>query len=453
MCLGRVLRGDMAVLRSVDRSIEYEAGTAIEITENTHKINVKIDGITVKIDSNGCLSVDIPNIYAVTAILETLSRYPLDHNYRDLRPLVPNGVNQGKWATETVGANNQPIFLNDGVITPSNANIGAANKPVHVENGIIKASGANVGTATKPMYMNNGVLTQCNDNLDVNITGNANKDALAQKIDETYIKGVSIGSDGTITVTRGDGHTDTYDTLKDLVSAIDTSLSDLLNDVAQNYVKRTPTDISSNPMIFDNSNIIYNKIINTFSYTNNITYWYKNGSSYEQVNFTPVPCGSLTYDSSKTYYKFDYSANDYVVFNATALNWATNNEDLFYFYDSRHSMTFEQELNEPDSVDPNIIGRLYQQTVSQGGGTWFSDNEYPDGMPHTGVMTVRSRHNTPIFIYDVTTSLGFNSTLIAQVDERDVYGQGFCSTAVMVLKGHRYKAEGFSRVVIGFFGD
>ena len=496
MCLGRVLRGDMAVLRSVDRSIEYEAGTAIEITENTHKINVKIDGITVKINPNGCLSVDIPNIYAVTAILETLSRYPLDHNYRDLRPLVPNGVNQGKWATETVGANNKPIYLNqgvitasnstigannkpiymndgvitpsnadigannnpvymnNGVITPSNASIGAANKPIHVENGIIKASGANVGSSTQPVYMDSGVVTQCGNSLDVSITGNAPKDALAQKIDETYIKGISIASDGTITVTRGDGHTDTYDTLKDLVDAIDTALDDLLTDVAQNYVKRTPTDISSNPMIFVNGNIVYLKIESNYYYSNRIEYYYKEGpGNYQKVNFVAFPCANESYDSNKTYYKFNSQTADYEYYNASATTWLTNRNECYYIYDSSRSKTFEEENNETNNFqNPPVTGKLYQRTVTGSGGTWYSNNEYPDGMPHTGVMTARSRHNTHLFIYDVSTELGFN-TLIAQVDGRDVYGQGYCSTAVMVIKGHRYRVEGYERVVIGFFGD
>lgn len=501
MCLGRTLKGEMAVLRSVDRSIEYHAGTAIEITENTNRINVKVDGITVKIDPNGCLSVDIPDIYAVTAILETLSRYPLDHNYRDLRPLVPNGVNHAKWATETegannkpiylnqgvitasnatIGANNKPVYMNDGVVTPSNADIGAnnnpvymdngvikpstadigaANKPVHVENGIIKASGANVGTSTQPVYMNSGVVTQCGSSLDVDITGNAPKDALAQKIDETYIKGISIAADGTITVTRGDGQTTTYNNLKDLIEAIDTALDNLLDDVEQNYVKRTPTDIISNPLIFVNNSMAYNRISDSAYYSNSIPYFYKiSEGNYTAVNFTPVPCGNLSsYDSNKTYYKFNYQTNDYEYFNATALNWASNNQDLYYIYSSQYSQTYEEMV-------ADTAHGLYQQTVDAGGDSWYSDGVLvnnifdgrhfgltggePNPIPHSGVMTVTSRFNTRIAIQDLTIN-----KQITYVSQRDTYGTGYVSASAMVIKGHRYRVDGFSQISIGFFGD
>lgn len=152
MCLGRRIDAELAVLRSADRGIEYHEGNAIEIS-NDNRISVKVDNATIRIDPvSGALTVDIPDTHAVNSIVEALSRYPLNHNYNDLRPLVPDGPNRGKWATENIGANNNPIYLKNGVITPANTDIGSASRPI---------------------YMNDGALSQCGNSLDVDITGNA----------------------------------------------------------------------------------------------------------------------------------------------------------------------------------------------------------------------------------------------------------------------------------------
>ncbi len=489
MCLGRTLRGEMSVLRSVDRSIEYEAGTAIEITDDTHRINVKVDGITVKVNANGNLSVDIPDIYAITAILETLSRYPLDHNYSDLRPLVPNGINQGKWATETVGANNKPIFMNQGVITasnanigtntkpvymeggeiknstanvgannnpifmnqgvitPSNANIGAANKPIHMENGVIKASGANVGTSSKPMYMTGGVLTPCDNTLDVNISGNATNDALAQKIDETYLKAVSVGADGTFTITRGDGQTTTFSDVKDLINAINLELEQF----EQNYVKRTPYDLTANPMVYAGSTT-YSLAASGSSYSNNISY---TDSNHNDITFTVVPCAELSYDSSKTYYRFDVTTGDYVVDSSvSALNYTGDRNGLYYIYNYGTMQTFEEMVTAQalyirqsavsgdwKSEDYEILSHTYHHTNNP-------IDTSKSGMKHSGVLTAISGWNEHLSIYDVTTN-----QMLTYDSKRDRYGQGNNTCSVMVIKGHDYKVTGWSQVSIAFFGD
>lgn len=222
MCLGRRIDAELAVLRSADRGIEYHEGNAIEIS-NDNRISVKVDNATIRIDPvSGALTVDIPDTQAVNSIVEALSRYPLNHNYNDLRPLVPNGPNRGKWATETVGANNKPIYLNQGVLTPSNANIGTANKPV---------------------YMNDGNLTVCGNHLDINAES-ANKDSAGQTITTTYIKDVTINSDKTVTVTKGDGTSSTSDTLA-------TILNDLKAEFHGNFKYYAIPSGESNGYVFD----------------------------------------------------------------------------------------------------------------------------------------------------------------------------------------------------------
>ena len=498
MCLGRTLKGEMAVLRSVDRSIEYQAGTAIEIAENTNRINVKVDGITVKIDPNGCLSVDIPDIYAVTAILETLSRYPLDHNYRDIRPLIPNGVNQGKWATETVGANNKPIYLNSGVITASNGNIGSNDKPIYMDggeikpstatkgsstkpmymdNGQVKASDANigstikpvyvnsgditainsnVGTSTQPVYVNGGELTQCGSSLDVSITGNAPKDGLSQKIDETYIKGFSIDTDDfTITITKGNGTAATYTWLQTIITAIGNAIDSLTQEMTDDFVKRTPTDVPSNPTIYSRGNVSYNSVAAGSHYSNNVEYF---DSTHEEVHFDILSCSGRTYDSNMTYYDYDDTIGDYVVASSiNATNFLTNRDHLYIIYNSSTLRTFEADV---------AAGYLYTATDPGTSTTWQSTdhrdisiienedtpNEEIKGVKHSGILTARSKYNTHMYIYDMSTNLP-NGQLLTQESRRDSYGVGYNSATIMLIKGHKYKVVGYSIVSIGWFGD
>lgn len=426
MCIGRVLRGEMSVLRSVDRSIEYEAGRAIEITDDTHRINVKVDGITVKVDGNGNLSVDMPDIYAVTAILETLSRYPLDHNYRDLRPLVPNGVNQGKWATETVGA---------------------PNKPIHLDGGVIKASSANVGTSTSPIYMNGGVLTPCSNTLDVNISGNAPKDALSQKIDETYLKSVSIASDGTITITRGDGNTVTVNTLKNLITDVNTFIDTVRTQIENDFVKRTPSDLQNNPVILYNGSRNYNAVAQGASYSSSTEYF---NANQEYVNFTAVPCNNLSYDSSKTYYKIDVNTGEYTVFNATSTNWLTNRDEIFYFYDYSSQKTFEQMVANNELFTAIYVGTVadWDSRDTRYGVSYTNEDNDKVGIKHSGFVTVTGRFETFIGITDIT----LNKT-VGYVDKKHRYGTGHETISAMLIKGHDYIISGWEIVSIGFFGD
>lgn len=221
MCLGRRIDAELAVLRSVDRSIEYTAGRAIEI-DNNNAINVKIDGTTVKVNpSTGALTVEIPDLNVVNGIVETLARFAdvISHNYNDLRPMVPDGVNRGKWATETVGAKNKPIYLNSGVIKASDDDIGSSINPIYMDNGQLLHSAANVGLANKPIYMSNGNLTVCNNHLDINAES-ANKDSDGQTINTTYVKDVTINNDRTVTVTKGDGTSTTSDSLATILNSI-----------------------------------------------------------------------------------------------------------------------------------------------------------------------------------------------------------------------------------------
>ena len=249
MCLGRRIDAEMAVLRSADRGIEYHEGNAIEIS-NDNRISVKVDNATIRVDPvSGALTVEIPDVHAVNSIVEVLSRYPLNHNYNtDLRPLVTDGPNRGKWATENLGANNKHIYMDGGVLKESNANIGAGNNPVFVQSGVTKASqssiGANnkhvymnngvitasdntIGSSTKPVYINSGAQTECGSSLDVDISGTADKaikDNDNQIIKSTYVKNVEVLSDNTLKITKGDGTSSTSNTLATALSNLSDSI-------------------------------------------------------------------------------------------------------------------------------------------------------------------------------------------------------------------------------------
>ena len=58
----------------------------------------------------------------------------------------------------TAGGNNQPVYLENGVIKPINNNIGNNKKPVYLENGHIIAFSATAGDTNKPVWMDNGEI-------------------------------------------------------------------------------------------------------------------------------------------------------------------------------------------------------------------------------------------------------------------------------------------------------
>ena len=63
--------------------------------------------------------------------------------------------------TTTLGAQNIPIFLNNGQPTASSVEIGSGTKPIYMHQGALTASTSTVGGAGTPVYLKAGVLTAC----------------------------------------------------------------------------------------------------------------------------------------------------------------------------------------------------------------------------------------------------------------------------------------------------
>lgn len=105
-------------------------------------------------------------------------------------PLVTNGSGKAKWATDTIGSDVKPIFLNGGKFTASSGNKGSSIKPIYFENGEIKETDANIGRANTPICMSNGNLIECTSINEAAYKGVAN--AITASLDELvpsyYIK-------------------------------------------------------------------------------------------------------------------------------------------------------------------------------------------------------------------------------------------------------------------------
>ena len=70
---------------------------------------------------------------------------------------------------DNLGAQNQFIFINNGVFAPSTQSIGTNEKTLmYLNNGIFSPSTTSVGSGTRPIYLNSGVLTACNTNIGAN---------------------------------------------------------------------------------------------------------------------------------------------------------------------------------------------------------------------------------------------------------------------------------------------
>ena len=63
--------------------------------------------------------------------------------------------------TSTLGAQNKPIYLSNGLPTASSVDIGSATKPIYMYQGTLTASTSTVGGAGTPVYLKAGVLTAC----------------------------------------------------------------------------------------------------------------------------------------------------------------------------------------------------------------------------------------------------------------------------------------------------
>lgn len=63
--------------------------------------------------------------------------------------------------TTTLGAQNIPIYLENGQPTASSVEIGSGTKPIYMHQGALTASTSTVGGAGTPVYLKAGVLTAC----------------------------------------------------------------------------------------------------------------------------------------------------------------------------------------------------------------------------------------------------------------------------------------------------
>ena len=67
--------------------------------------------------------------------------------------------------TATLGAQNKPIYLSNGLPTASSVDIGSSTKPIYMYQGALTASTSTVGGAGTPVYLKAGVLTACTPSL------------------------------------------------------------------------------------------------------------------------------------------------------------------------------------------------------------------------------------------------------------------------------------------------
>lgn len=63
--------------------------------------------------------------------------------------------------TATLGAQNKPIYLSNGLPTASSVDIGSSTKPIYMHQGALTASTSTVGGAGTPVYLKAGALTAC----------------------------------------------------------------------------------------------------------------------------------------------------------------------------------------------------------------------------------------------------------------------------------------------------
>ena len=63
--------------------------------------------------------------------------------------------------TTTLGAQNIPIYLENGQPTASSVEIGSGTKPIYMHQGALTASTSTVGGAGTPVYLKSGALTAC----------------------------------------------------------------------------------------------------------------------------------------------------------------------------------------------------------------------------------------------------------------------------------------------------
>lgn len=63
--------------------------------------------------------------------------------------------------TATLGAQNIPIYLENGQPTASSVEIGSGTKPIYMHQGALTASTSTVGGAGTPVYLKSGALTAC----------------------------------------------------------------------------------------------------------------------------------------------------------------------------------------------------------------------------------------------------------------------------------------------------
>lgn len=170
------------------------------------------------------------------------------HNYPGL---FDNGTNLWVGAAYTLGAHHTGgTYISSGfdssssagnatiyICVPNSTNDGGTNYPVlHSGNYgkyVTKLGTSTVGGEAQPIYFNKGVATPCTS-LSLDTTGNAatatkaTRDSEGQQIDSTYIKSLSA-SGITVTYTRGDGTTGTFDTQDTTYSAATTSAAGLMS--------------------------------------------------------------------------------------------------------------------------------------------------------------------------------------------------------------------------------
>ena len=71
-------------------------------------------------------------------------------------------------STKSEGSKINPIYLSGGTLVASDETVGSATKLMYLSNGTFTESNGNVGSGTRPIYLSGGILTACNTNIGAN---------------------------------------------------------------------------------------------------------------------------------------------------------------------------------------------------------------------------------------------------------------------------------------------
>lgn len=137
--------------RSVIKSITPKGYVIIDETGSERTVQCCIPGVSLK--TGDSVLVKIPN-----------------GNLQQIHIAGINGKTKAAiTATQigslTVGNDQKPIYLNNGIATACDSTVGGTAKPIYSKNGTLTSCSSTVGSTSVPVYMNAGSITACNSSM------------------------------------------------------------------------------------------------------------------------------------------------------------------------------------------------------------------------------------------------------------------------------------------------